>query len=67
MTSTKGLKSEALDGKDNKRLNNAECTHEECTEARANIEKELAHSHVTIPSESSVINNKEWVDNGSRL
>lgn len=63
----KGLKSEALDGKDNRRLNNTTCAHSEITEARSNIEKELAHSHVTIPSESSVIDNKEWVDNGSRL
>nr|WP_302598667.1 DUF3787 domain-containing protein [uncultured Cellulosilyticum sp.] len=63
----KGLKSEALDGKDNKRLNNTTCSHSELTEARANIEKELAHSHVTIPSESNVINDKEWVDNGSKL
>lgn len=67
MLNMKGLKSEALDGKDNKRLNNTVCTHEEITEARANIAKELTHSHVTIPSEENVINNKEWVDNGSKL
>ena len=63
----KNSKSEALDGKNNRRLNNVTCTHMETEEARSNIEKQLPHSHVTIPSESNVINNKEWVDNGSRL
>lgn len=67
MINMDGIKSKALDGKNNKRLNSTVCTHEECTEARANIAHELTHSHVTIPSEADVINNKEWVDNGSKL
>lgn len=63
----KGLKNEALDGRDNKRLNNKSCTHSYMTEARANIGNELTHSHVTIPSEFNVDANKDWVDNGSKL
>lgn len=67
MIQMRGLKSNALDGRDNKRLNNTTCTHNYMTEARANIENELDHSHVTIPSEFNVIENKDWVDNGSKL
>lgn len=63
----KDLKSEALNGENNKRLDSVTCTHRETEEARSNISKEMPHSHVSIPSESSVINNKEWVDNGSKL
>ncbi len=63
----KGLKSEALDGRANGRLKNTISRHSDLTEARANIENEFMHSHVAVPSEDSVMESKEWVDDGSKL
>ena len=63
----KNEKSHTLDGKNNKRLNNITEVHSEVTAARTNIQKEASNTHVNIPNLNSVVNSKEWVDNGSRL
>lgn len=63
----KNVKSQALSGKDNKRINNLDRVHSEITEARCNIASETKKSAVNIPNVNNVMNSKEWVDNGSRL
>lgn len=60
-------KRDVLTGAHNKRLNNVDPTHNQITAPVANEEKVLSESHVNVPSEQSVMNAKEWVDNGSRL
>ena len=64
MTNTK---SQALNGKDNKRLNNLDRLHSEKTEARCNIAHETKIAGVDVPDVTNVIHSKEWVDNGSKL
>ena len=63
MTNTK---SQALNGKQNKRLNNLDRFHSDITEARCNIAYETS-SKVDIPDTNQIIHSKEWVDNGSKL
>ena len=63
MTNTK---SQALNGKHNKRLNNLDRFHSDETEARCNIAYETS-SKVDIPDTNQIIHSKEWVDNGSKL
>lgn len=64
MTNTK---CQALNGKDNKRLNNLDRFHSDMTEARCDIAYETKESKVNIPDANNIINSKEWVDNGSKL
>lgn len=61
------IKSQALSGKDNKRLNNLDRFHSEKTEARCNIAHETKIAGVNLPDATNVIHSKEWVDNGSKL
>ena len=63
MTNTK---SQALNGKCNKRMNNLDRLHSDITEARSNIAYET-HSKVNIPDANNIMHSKEWVDNGSKL
>ena len=63
----KNAKYQALDGMNNKRINNMDMVHSEMTEARNEKVKHLKDSNVSIPDEIGVINSKEWVDNGSKL
>jgi len=57
----------ALDGMNNKRLDNTKATNSEETSARSNEEATLKQSNVSIPAEYDVEKAKNWVDNGSRL
>lgn len=56
-----------LSGKDNKRLDQSTPTRKEGTAAWSEEKELLKTSNVAIPSQPSVENAKEWVDNGSRL
>jgi len=63
----KNAKYQALNGMNNKRINNVDMIHSEMTEARNEKGKHLKDSNVSVPNERGVINSKEWVDNGSKL
>ncbi|ABX40989.1 conserved hypothetical protein [Lachnoclostridium phytofermentans ISDg] len=58
---------EKLQGKDNKRLNACAPTNNEGTAAWQNSEDNYRVDQVNKPSLDSVIDAKNWVDNGSRL
>jgi hypothetical protein len=60
-------KEEKLQGKDNKRLNSCAPTNNEGTAAWQNSEDNYRVDQVHKPSLDSVIDAKNWVDNGSRL
>ena len=60
-------KKNALTGSDNKRLNTDAATNRENTAAWQNKEQEYRVDEVNKPSIESVIDAKDWVDNGSRL
>ena len=48
-------------------INRTKPTNSEATAAWCNANKKEPETNVSIPNEQSVINAKEWVDNGSRL
>lgn len=58
---------DTLTGKDNKRLKTGKSTNCECTAAWQNCEENYQVDNVSKPSMESVIDAKDWVDNGSRL
>lgn len=58
--------SRQLSGKDNNRLHCPTPVNSGCTEAILNKNEECPHSKVPIPSLESVIEAKDWVDNGSK-
>jgi hypothetical protein len=60
-------KAKALGGANNERLKKYRPTNNEGTAAWADIDKLKPHSKVGIPSLQSVIEAKDWVDNGSKL
>lgn len=60
-------KDKALSGADNKRLKKYRPTNSEQNAAWADIDKLKPDSKVGTPSLQSVIDAKEWVDDGSRL
>lgn len=60
-------KSNSLNGKHNKRLDKMDEVHNEGTAAWANTDEIVSHTNVSIPSDASVIDAKNWVDNGSKL
>ena len=65
--SMKVIKSNALKGQNNKRLNNVDEIHNEATAAWSDNYEVAPKTHVSTPSTDAVINAKEWVDNGSKL
>jgi hypothetical protein len=60
-------KKDSLQGRDNKRLFTKNPTNSEGTAAWQNKEAEYKVDEVNQPSLESVIDAKEWVDNGSKL
>lgn len=56
-----------LSGKKNKRLNTCNPTNKEGIAAWQNIEGLYQVDQVNKPSEESIIDAKDWVDNGSKL
>ncbi len=58
--------SRQLSGKDNERLHSATRVNNAYTAAILNKDGEYPDSKVTIPSLDSVIEAKDWVDNGSK-
>lgn len=60
-------KKDALQGRDNKRLHTTKKTNCECTAAWQNAEGQYKVDQVNKPSMDSVIDAKDWVDNGSKL
>lgn len=58
--------SRQLTGKDNERLHSTTSVNNAYTAAILNKDDEYPDSKVTIPSLDSVIEAKDWVDNGSR-
>lgn len=56
-----------LQGKNNKRLDNAKPTNCECTAAWQNSESKYKVDNVNKPSIDRVVDAKDWVDNGSKL
>lgn len=58
---------ECLQGKNNKRLKSCEPTNCECTAAWQNQDRHFKVDNVNKPSLNSIIDAKDWVDNGSRL
>lgn len=56
-----------LQGKENKRLNTVKATNCECTAAWQNAESRDKEDNVHKPSAESVVDAKDWVDNGSKL
>lgn len=60
-------KKNALNGRDNKRLHTGNPTNCECTAAWQNKEGNYKVDNVNKPSLDSVIDAKDWVDNGSKL
>lgn len=63
----KSKKSVALNGSNNKRLKTYRPTNNASTAAWSDIDKLEPESKVSIPSLNSVLEAKDWVDNGSRL
>lgn len=61
------LKSQALNGKNNKRINKVDELENEGTAAWADTERTIPESNVSVPDTDAVIRAKNWVDNGSRL
>ncbi len=55
-----------LSGKNNARLHSTTRTDDSYTQPIFNKEYEYPHSKVTKPKIEGVVNQKEWVDNGSR-
>lgn len=60
-------KSHALEGENNKRINNSDQLSSNQTEAIANTSWREPDSKVSIPGYDDVLNAKDWVDNGSQL
>jgi hypothetical protein len=60
-------KRDTLSDKHNKRLHTGNPTNRECTAAWQNSEGNYKVDNVNKPSLESVIDAKDWVDNGSRL
>lgn len=58
---------DALQGKNNKRLNTCKPTNCECTAAWANSDELYDVELVNKPSIDKVVDAKDWVDNGSKL
>ena len=56
-----------LQGKNNKRLDNAKPTNCECTAAWQDSESTYKVDNVNKPSIERVVDAKDWVDNGSKL
>lgn len=56
-----------LTGLDNKRLKSLKPTNKEETAAWMDSEHQESNTNVNIPSQNSVENAKQWVDDGSRL
>lgn len=63
----KEFKNQALNGKDNKRINTADQVKSEGTAAWTDTEQKIPESNVSIPNKESTIRAKNWVDDGSRL
>ena len=61
------IRKDNLQGNDNKRLNTAKPTNCEGTAAWQNSEEKNKADNVNRPSIESVVDAKDWVDNGSRL
>lgn len=55
-----------LSGRDNDRLYSKTPVNNAYTAAFADVEEVMPESNVTIPSFESVLEAKDWVDNGSR-
>ena len=62
-----GNSKDDLQGRNNKRLHTDKPTNCEGTAAWQNSEENDKVDHVNKPSIDSVVDAKEWVDNGSRL
>ena len=60
-------KSEALSGKNNKRMNNTDTRNSEITFPLVDAQKINPVAGTSTPSIEDVIQAKEWVDNGSHL
>lgn len=60
-------KATPLSGANNKRLKKYRPTNNASTAAWSDIDKIEPESKVSIPSLNSVLEAKDWVDNGSRL
>ena len=58
---------EPVRGENNKRLYSKDPIKNEGTAAWADAERLMKETNINVPSETNVINAKEWVDNGSRL
>lgn len=63
----KDHKSEALSGRNNKRLNRIDTRNSEITFPLADTEEMNKAKGVSIPAIEDVIHAKEWVDDGSKL
>lgn len=61
------LKSRALDGKHNKRIDKVDELENEGTAAWTETDKTAPRTNVSIPSQDAVLQAKDWVDDGSRL
>ncbi len=61
------LKSQALNGKNNNRINKVDKLENEGTAAWADTKHTIPESNVSVPDTDAVIRAKNWVDNGSRL
>lgn len=60
-------KAQPLSGKDNRRLKLKTPVDQNSTAAWADIDKLRPESKVSVPSLDSVLEAKDWVDNGSKL
>ena len=60
-------KEQVLNGSNNKRLNNTDALNNEATAAWAGVEEVMPESQVGIPSETNVVDAKDWVDDESKL
>ena len=63
----KSNKTKPLTGANNQRLTKHTPTNSQQTAAWSDIDKLKIESNVSIPSEESVEEAKDWVDNGSQL
>lgn len=60
-------KAQPLSGKDNRKLKNQTPTNNAHSAAWADIDSLAPESKVSTPSFDSVLEAKDWVDNGSKL
>lgn len=60
-------KAKAVCGENNKRLYSDDPIKNEGTAAWSNTQRTTKEANVSIPDEESIVEAREWVDDGSRL